>query len=110
VIDEFFLKDDFALRGLAFCVMDGERMVAFAASNYPLRGNDLEVFVRVADDPAYRRKGLGTAVSAALLSCCLERGITPHWDAANDASTALALKLGYIKTETWAMYHTKRGA
>ena len=104
VVDEFFRQDDFLAAGLGFCLYAGERMVGFASSNYPIRDKTLEVFVRVADGPEYRGRGLGTAVAARLLLHCLERGIDPQWDAANDISTALALKLGYAKADSWTMY------
>lgn len=45
--------------------------------------------------PEYRRKGLATAVGAALILECLQAGLYPSWDAASRISVALAEKLGY---------------
>ena len=43
-----------------------------------------------------QRQGLATAVAAALIVHCLERGIEPHWSTINEPSRALAEKLGYV--------------
>ena len=50
--------------------------------------------IEVETSPYYRRCGLATVVSAALVLECLERGLEPCWDAANPASAGLARKLG----------------
>ncbi|MFW9841033.1 MAG: GNAT family N-acetyltransferase, partial [Candidatus Thorarchaeota archaeon] len=58
-------------------------------------------------DEAHRRKGFATAVSAALIIYALENGLTPHWDAANEESVQLALKLGYTDPDCWEAYFLK---
>ena len=47
--------------------------------------------------------GHATTVSAHLITTCLNRGLEPHWDAANDESAALAEKLGYRRIEHYRM-------
>ncbi|MHA2235602.1 MAG: GNAT family N-acetyltransferase, partial [Candidatus Thorarchaeota archaeon] len=37
----------------------------------------------------------------------LENGLTPQWDAANEASIHLALKLGYTDPDYWEGYYLK---
>ena len=54
--------------------------------------------------PGFREQGLGTAVGAKLVSHCLERGIEPRWLAANAASERLALRLGYVRGETYETF------
>ena len=54
------------------------------------------VEIQITTAPEARREGIATAVSAALIADCLERGIAPHWSTVNDASRALAEKLGYV--------------
>lgn len=104
---KFFTTADFLQQGAGFCLLDNEQIVGFAAANYPIRNQVLEVYIRVDynDDPHHRQKGLGTQLSIALLEYCLENGIEPQWDAANDISIRLALKLGYTPQHQWTMYH-----
>ncbi|HZU87557.1 MAG TPA: GNAT family N-acetyltransferase [Anaerolineaceae bacterium] len=101
----FFASADFMQCGLGFCILDEEQIVAYAVSNFPLLDNVLEVSIRVANDEKYRGKGLGQAVSIALLEYCLQHNIEPHWDAANETSAHIALKLGYRLNKKWRMYH-----
>jgi len=105
ILQRYFVKTDFSADGFGFCVMDGEDLVGFACSNFPIRGNILEVYVRVLDDPLYRQKGLGMALSATLIEACLLQGIEPVWDAANPISAHMAEKLGYSVLRDWEMYH-----
>ncbi len=107
IVNEYFKGQDYLAQGVGFCIMDGDKMVAFASANYPLNSQILEIYVRVEDSDKYRKKGLGTAVSAALIEYCLQNNLDPHWDAANETSTKLALKLGYLKTRSWSMYQLK---
>ncbi|TFG94575.1 GNAT family N-acetyltransferase, partial [Candidatus Thorarchaeota archaeon] len=37
----------------------------------------------------------------------LENNLVPHWDAANEQSVKLALKLGYSNPKTWEVYFYK---
>ena len=83
-----------------------EKQIGFAAANYPIRSQALEVYIRVDynDDPIHRNKGLGTQLAVTLLEYCLENGLDPQWDAANEISVRLALKLGYTLHHRWKMY------
>ena len=54
--------------------------------------------------PEYRRRSLATIACAKLNEYCLKRGISPHWDAENDESVKLALKLGFINPEPYHCY------
>lgn len=105
VLQRFFTKADFLQDGLGFCVMDGDTLVGFALSNYPIRDDILEVYVRVPDKPQYRQKGLGMTLCATLIEYCLEHDIEPVWDAANAVSAHMAQKLGYRIAQEWEMYH-----
>lgn len=92
-------------RGIGFCIMLGEKLVSCAFTPVPLV-DEFEIQVYTENSPKYRRKGLATVVSAALIEYGLERNLIPHWDAANEPSVKLALKLGYSNPKTWeAFYH-----
>ena len=107
LLSKFFSAADFFQQGAGFCLLEDEKIIGFAAANYPIRNNILEVYIRVDynDDPCHRQKGLGMQLSVALLEYCLENGLEPQWDAANEVSVRLALKLGYSLRSHWKMYH-----
>jgi GNAT superfamily N-acetyltransferase len=107
LLSKFFTAANFIQQGAGFCLLDNGKIVGFAAANYPIRNQVLEVYIRVDynDDPRHRQKGLGTQLGVALLEYCLEHGLDPQWDAANDISVRLALKLGYTPAHNWKMHH-----
>lgn len=83
---------DFVERGAGFYVAEEAEVLGAAwASLACSRGVEVSVFV----EDAHQRRGMATALCSALGLWCLERGLEPHWDAANRESVALALKLGY---------------
>ncbi|HUU77736.1 MAG TPA: GNAT family N-acetyltransferase [candidate division Zixibacteria bacterium] len=82
-------------RGLGFCIKEEEKVICVAAAGMPIYDDEFEVQVFTDDEPKYRRKGFATIASAALIKESLEKGITPHWDADNEISARLALKLGF---------------
>ena len=83
---------DFAARGAGAVVRHEGKIVA-AASSFLTHGKEVEM--DISTDEGHRRKGLACACAAAMLKDCMERGITVHWDAQNEASRRLALRLGY---------------
>lgn len=108
---KFFTTADFLQQGAGFCLLENEKIIGFAAANYPVRNRVLEVYIRVDynNDPRHRQKGLGTQLGVTLLEYCLEHGLDPQWDAANDISVRLALKLGYTLHHNWKMCHLQEG-
>lgn len=97
---------EFFKEGVGFCIKHQGRVVSSASTFTPFV-DEFEIQVDTIDDPDYRRKGLATAVSAALIVYALEHYLIPHWDAANESSLALALKLGYTNPQPWAAYYLK---
>lgn len=99
---DFESAADFEARGLGFAALDGDRMMGAAYSSLVCsRGIEVSLFV---DEP-YRRRGIATAISAALLLECVRRGLRPNWDAANLESCALAEKLGYTPAGSYESYY-----
>lgn len=107
LLQRFFSQVDFLQQGAGFCLMEDEKIIGFAAANYPIRNKILEVYIRVDynNNPIHRQKGFGTQLAVSLLEYCLENGLNPQWDAANDISVNLALRLGYTLHHHWKMYH-----
>jgi RimJ/RimL family protein N-acetyltransferase len=93
--------EDYVKRGLGVAALRGEELVA-GASSYVIYDGGIEIQTDTRVD--MRRRGLAAACCARLILNCLQKGLTPSWDAANPASLALAQKLGYaLKApyDTW---------
>ena len=90
--------DEFVKRGIGFCVLHGDRIVS-GASSYAVCSRGIEIQVNT--HPEYQGKGLATAVCAALIGHVLDLGLDVKWDAGNDASIQLALRLGFSVTGSY---------
>ena len=84
--------DDFLKNGIGFCAIREDQMVS-GASSFTIFDGGIEVQVETHQE--YRRHGLATACSAALILACIEENRLPCWDAFCEHSRDLALKLGY---------------
>lgn len=97
-------ENDFLARGLGvMALLEGEPLSG--ASSYGVFHGGIEIEVDTRAD--WRRRGLATACSAALMLACLERGLYPGWDADNRASVALAEKLGYRMDRPYVTYRVE---
>lgn len=85
---------DFAARGAACAVVVGGEIAAAAFAAFVI-GDHLELGVETR--AAYRGTGLAASACAALIACCLERGLEPVWSCRldNRASYRLAQRLGF---------------
>ena len=102
--EDYDSAEDFLARGLGYTLLeDGKPAGAAYASLVCSRGIEVSLFV---DEP-YRRRGVATAISAALLRECVRRGLRPNWDAANQESCALAEKLGYVASGSYDSYFSR---
>jgi GNAT superfamily N-acetyltransferase len=99
--EDFDSPADFLARGIGYTLLEEGKLAGAAYSSLVCsRGIEVSLFV---DEP-YRRRGVATPLSAALLLECLRRGLRPNWDAANPESRALAEKLGYTFTQSYESY------
>ena len=94
--------EEFYKRNFGFCILDDEKIVSLALAASPIYENKFEIHIET--DPEYQRKGLAMISSAALIQYSLENGLEPHWDADNEPSAKLALKLGFTKPEKYNAY------
>ena len=102
--EDFDSPADFLARGIGYTMLEDDRLVGAAYSSLVCsRGIEVSLFI---DEP-YRRRGVATALSAALLRECVRRGLRPNWDAANPESRALAEKLGYTFAGSYESYYYK---
>jgi RimJ/RimL family protein N-acetyltransferase len=103
-IDFFYGSiDAFMEDQVGFCIKHNDEVASVAYPAFPYV-KEFEIQVATVDRPEFRRKGLATAACAALIEYSLENGLVPHWDAANEASVNLALKLGYTDPDVWHVY------
>jgi len=110
IINKFFLDTDFLHHGFGLALVNDKGVVhGFALTNYPIEyySHEIEVSYRVGYDdyPFYRHKGIGTTLVCQFIIEALRRGFYPIWDAANDISSHIARKLGYLDCYQWSMYH-----
>lgn len=84
--------EDYARNGLGMLVMRGGEIVA-GASSYVAYPGGMEAQVQTRED-CYGR-GYATVAAAALILEAHGRGLRVTWDAANEASARIAMKLGY---------------
>jgi len=99
--ENFQSVDDFLRRGIGFCILHQDKVVS-AATSMAQSSKAIDIEIETVSD--FRKQGLGTAVGAKLVSYCLEKRIEPRWLAANAVSERLALKLGYVRGETYETF------
>lgn len=101
-ISPYDSPEDFLQRGMGYACYEGGEMIGAAyASLVSCSGIEISLYV----EPYFRRRGVATALSAALILWALENRLTPHWDAANPESRALALKLGFTPRGEYQAYY-----
>jgi RimJ/RimL family protein N-acetyltransferase len=83
---------DFAANGFASGItIDGTLASVCSAALRCSYGIELNVITL----PQFRNKGLAAIVSAATIKKAIEQKLVPHWDAANERSARLAMRLGF---------------
>jgi len=97
--------EKFVEEGVGFCILEGNKVISIVMSFKASVPITQSMEIDVVTHPDYRGLGLATLVSAKLIEYCLERGIEPHWDAANQISVRLAKKLGFTDPEPYRCYY-----
>lgn len=95
--------DDFLQNGLGFALLAGDE-IASACHSVFASHTHLEIDVHT--DKKYQRRGFAVLAASAFIEACLERGQQPNWECfwENDASTALAGKLGFRAEPDYPVY------
>lgn len=91
--------------GVFLVAKDGGRVVGYAGAWYVV---DEAHITTVAVDPDYRRKGIGRALTIAILDAAKERGMacsTLEVRAGNEAAIELYQQLGYVTTARRKAYY-----
>jgi GNAT superfamily N-acetyltransferase len=101
LIANFVSPQRFLDRGIGFGVWFDNRCVS-GCSSYTLANRKLEI--EIDTHPDFRRRGLARAVASAMILHCLDQGIEPCWDAQNPESVGLALQLGFVSPQPYAVF------
>jgi GNAT superfamily N-acetyltransferase len=101
LVQNFPSLEEFVAGGVGFGVENGDRFVS-GCSSFAISSRKLEFEIRT--HPDYRRRGLAAAAAAAMIEHCLDTGLEPCWDAHNEMSLSLALKLGFRDPAPYTAY------
>jgi RimJ/RimL family protein N-acetyltransferase len=93
--------EDFMRRGFGFCILEGDEIVS-VATTFAICAKGIEIQINTREKQ--RGKGLATVVAAHLLLHCLQNGLDPNWDAGNEISARLAMKLGYTPQGNYILW------
>jgi RimJ/RimL family protein N-acetyltransferase len=103
--ETFDSSEDYLKRGFGFAVLkDG----AFVSGTSTMTVYDGGTELQVATREDFRRKGLALPCAAAMVKECAARNMRPCWDAANETSKHIALKLGYEYEGIYTTIHMHR--
>lgn len=91
--------DTYRRFGIGAVICKGTTLIS-GASSYARYKEGIEIEIDTREE--FRRKGFAYVCGAKLISECLKRNLYPSWDAHNKASVALAEKLGYHYSHTYA--------
>lgn len=95
--------DTFIERNFGFGIFEGEKIASLALAATPIYNNHFEIHIET--DPEYQRRGLALIICAKLIEYSLQNDLIPHWDADNEPSAKLALKLGFSQPEKYNAYY-----
>lgn len=87
--------------GLGFIAVKGDQIAA-GISSYASYDKGIEIEIDTREE--FRRLGLATVLGATMILECMERGLYPHWDAANMVSVRTAQRLGYEYNKPYVVY------
>ncbi|MFW9924185.1 MAG: GNAT family N-acetyltransferase [Candidatus Thorarchaeota archaeon] len=104
----FSSPEAFVNRGIGYCIKENDKVVSAAAAAMPIYDNEFEIQVITDPNKKYRRRGFATIVCAALIKESLENNLQPNWDADNEISVRLALKLGFSEPINYEAYICNR--
>jgi len=104
VLSSWASMDAFLQNGLGFVLLDGDEIASACHSVFASRTHH-EIDVHTAEK--YQRRGFALLVASAFIEACLARGQQPNWECfwENDASTALAGKLGFSAEPDYPVWY-----
>ena len=100
-VSVFGSKERYLELGRGMMILKDGKFVS-GASSYTRYKEGIEIEVDTI--PSERRKGLASAVCAALILACLDEGLYPSWDAHDMNSVQLSRKFGYEFDHEYTAY------
>ncbi len=98
-------RREFERRAFGYVITHNGEIIS-GMSCYTVYSKGVEI--EVATDERYRLKGLAKICGGAFLTECMRRGLIPHWDARNETSLAIALKMGFEFKESYTALEYKQ--
>lgn len=96
--------EDYINNGVGYGVEHAGRFVS-GCSSFAISPRSLEFEIET--HPDFRRRGLALAAAARMIEHCLDGGLEPCWDAHNEMSAGLALKLGFVDPSPYTAYEIR---
>lgn len=87
---------------MAYAIVDSNGRPVAGASSFAIGHGSLEIEIATHDD--FRRRGFASILGRRIVNHCLGAGLIPCWDAANEPSVDLAIKLGYALEGPYAAF------
>ncbi|MBG9820928.1 GNAT family acetyltransferase [Bacillus safensis] len=97
----------FLSKGIGIAILNGENVVSECVSIFSSMDRaEIDIWT----DESYRGKGLALLSAQHMISTCLEKKRTPHWDCDvhHLASIKLAEKLGFQRLKTYRLFYGSR--
>ncbi|WP_342492764.1 GNAT family N-acetyltransferase [Bacillus sp. FSL H8-0516] len=97
----------FLSKGIGIAILDRENVVSECVSIFSSMDRaEIDIWT----DESYRGKGLALLAAQHMISTCLEKKRTPHWDCDvhHLASIKLAEKLGFQRLKTYRLFYGSR--
>lgn len=94
----------FLVKGIGFCIFKENEVIGTCLSVF-VSGREYEIGINTYET-LHRGKGLATAMAAAFIHQCIQKGGTPHWttESFRKDSIAIAGKLGFIQLPNYPVY------
>jgi GNAT superfamily N-acetyltransferase len=103
--ETFSSAEDYLARGFGFAAVKDGKLVSGASTMTVYDGG---AELQIATHPDFRKMGLALPCAATFILECVRRNMRPCWDAANEISLKMALKLGYEYEGEYTTIHMRR--
>jgi hypothetical protein len=105
----WFSPEAFLAHGLGVVLLAGEEIACLCTSVF---ASHERMEIDIHTENKYRRKGFAALAASAFIEACLRRGKQPNWECfwENEASTALAVKLGFQAEPDYPVYYWEEEA
>lgn len=109
VLPGWFSDEAFLSKGLGIALWVGDEIASLCTSVF---ASDEYMEIDIHTEEKYQRKGYALLVAAAFIEECLRRGKLPNWECfwENEASTALAEKMGFKAEADYPVYYWEEGS